>query len=63
MQVLTVYEHLDTELCLHLPHFTLKSTIVSLIEDINYQKNIWFDMYIKDQEFSHGEFINDWQDC
>ena len=44
-QVLLAYEHMDGELHLHLPPPTDKSTIEDLIESVNAQKNIWFDIY------------------
>lgn len=44
-QVLLAYEHFNGELRLHLPVPTEQSTVASLIEVLNIQKNIWFNIY------------------
>lgn len=46
-QVLLAYEHMDGELRLHLPVPNDKLTIEGLIQAINAQKNIWFDIYTR----------------
>ncbi len=44
-QVMLVYEHMDAELRRDLPHPNPQSTIAGLIEVLNEEKNIWFDLY------------------
>ena len=44
-QVLLAYEHIDGQLRRDLPRPTDGSTIASLLEELRFQKDIWFDIY------------------
>ena len=44
-QVLLAYEHIDGQLRRDLPRPTDTSTIASLLEELRFQKDIWFDIY------------------
>ena len=44
-QVRLVYKHMNDELCCDLPQSNNQFTVTELIEILNEQKNIWFDIY------------------
>jgi len=58
-QVLLAYEHFDDKLQLHLSASTEQSTVVNLIKTLNFQKNIWYDIYTCNNSLSNTA-LSDW---
>jgi len=58
-QVLLAYKHFDDKLQLHLPASTKQSTVVSLIKTLNFQKNIWYDIYTRNNSLPNAA-LSDW---
>lgn len=58
-QVLLAYKHFDDKLQLHLSASTEQSTVVNLIKTLNFQKNIWYDIYTCNNSLSNTA-LSDW---